>query len=68
MNPKARKQQTDIVDETREPTCGNKDCKVSVDIFREVFTFGSGRLNQFGTWQYPCTVCEDAYLKSLRKE
>ena len=61
-------QQTDIVDVTRKPACKNKGCQVSIDVFKNVFTFGWGKLNQFGEWQYRCGICEAAYMKSLSKE
>ena len=38
------------------PFCGNRNCCASTGI-HEGMTFGSGKLDDFGYWEYPCWVC-----------
>jgi len=41
--------------------CGNEDCSVSSGIHGSEnypgFTFGSGRLDDYGYWEKPCGTC-----------
>lgn len=54
---------------TRQPACGNSDCKISSGIHScpeqsdPGLTFGSGKLNDLGYWDKPCTPCARAYEK-----
>lgn len=36
--------------------CGNPECKCSTGIHEEL-TFGSGKLDDFGYFQFPCAIC-----------
>lgn len=38
------------------PKCKNPKCKCSTGI-HEGLTFGSGRLDQHGYWEFPCRIC-----------
>lgn len=40
--------------------CGNTRCAVSTGI-HEGLTFGSGRLDRNGYWQFPCRPCAKAW-------
>lgn len=44
--------------------CGNQNCSVSTGIC-ENLTFGSGKLDDYGYWEFPCKICEDAYKAEL---
>lgn len=41
--------------------CNNKNCSVSSSVAYGEFTFGSGELDSFGYWQYPCVKCAREY-------
>lgn len=41
------------------PACGNPECCVSTTIAGE-FSFGSGKLDNNGFWEFPCTICARA--------
>lgn len=36
--------------------CGNPECAISTGI-HEGLTFGHGKLDDYGYWQYPCATC-----------
>lgn len=40
--------------------CGNTECCVSTGIC-ETLTFGSGRLDDYGYWEFPCGPCARAW-------
>lgn len=46
------------VHETLQP-CGNHNCSVSTGIC-ESLTYGSGELDQWGYWEFPCSTCARA--------
>ena len=39
--------------------CGNKDCGCSTGI-HEGLTFGRGKLDEHGYWEFPCRICAEA--------
>lgn len=41
---------------TKRKSCGNPDCRTSTGI-HEGLTFGWGRLDGYGYWEFPCAVC-----------
>lgn len=45
-----------------KPACGNRKCSVSTGI-HEGLTFGSGRLDHCGFWEFPCALCAREYEK-----
>jgi len=46
----------------RKNACGNPKCHVSSFIDEETLTFGSGKLDEHGCWEYPCVICA-AYIQ-----
>lgn len=40
---------------------GHESCCMSTSIDDETLTFGSGKLDHFGFWQYPCYKCAREY-------
>ena len=50
------------------PPCGNPDCCVSTFFVEEKLTFGTGKLDDFGCWEFPCEVCESEHIKYIEKE
>lgn len=36
--------------------CGHSDCACSTGI-HEGLTFGHGRLDEYGYWEFPCAIC-----------
>lgn len=40
--------------------CGNPECKVSSTI-SEHMSFGSGKLDKNGFWEFPCSICARVY-------
>lgn len=40
--------------------CGNPNCCTSTGI-HEGLTFGSGKLDQWGYWEFPCRPCAKAW-------
>lgn len=51
---------------SRKPNrpCGNSKCAISMAIDETTFTFGSGRLDDYGFWSRPCRICAEAYEKA----
>lgn len=47
--------------------CGRKECYASSGICGSV-TFGTGELNQYGYWEFPCKECENAWKREREKE
>lgn len=39
--------------------CGNPDCSVSTHI-GDCLSFGSGKLDECGFWEFPCRICAKA--------
>jgi hypothetical protein len=39
--------------------CGNPECAVSTTI-ADTLSFGSGHLDDYGFWEFPCRVCAAA--------
>jgi len=39
--------------------CGNPKCKASS--FEDIPTFGSGKLDDYGFWERPCSICARKY-------
>jgi len=44
----------------RQRPCGNPKCSASTGIC-ESTTFGSGELDQYGYWEFPCSICAREY-------
>ena len=47
--------------------CGRKECKVSTGI-HDGLTFGSGELDEFGYWEFPCDKCARAWEKDCPED
>ena len=50
--------------------CGNPDCSTSTGI-HDGLTFGRGRLDEYGYWEFPCRICAkefDDKLEERKKE
>jgi len=46
--------------------CGNEECSVSSGIHNdEGLTFGSGLLNYYGYWEFPCVICANAWKEKF---
>jgi len=50
--------------------CGNPECSASTGYFSEYegwplsgLTFGSGRVDQYGYFEFPCSTCAQAFEK-----
>lgn len=52
----ARLLDIEITPATPAKACGNPDCCCSSGI-HDGITFGSGELDQFGFWEFPCRPC-----------
>lgn len=46
--------------------CGDKNCLCSTGIHQGL-TFGKGKLDNYGYWQYPCYACARANDASQKK-
>lgn len=44
---------------TNNRPCGNSECYISSDM-AGTLTFGSGKLDFYGYWEKPCSVCARA--------
>ncbi len=44
--------------------CERPECCTSTGI-DESTTFGTGELDQYGFWEFPCKKCEEAWYKHL---
>jgi len=44
-----------------DKACNNPKCGVSTSMFMEQLTFGSGDLDEYGFWEYPCAICAREY-------
>ncbi len=42
--------------------CGKRECGTSTGICGRI-TFGSGYLDDYGYWEYPCRECAEAWEK-----
>jgi hypothetical protein len=49
-----------ILETNNMTACGNSQCCSSTGI-HEGITFGHGRLDELGYWEFPCRVCAAAY-------
>lgn len=47
--------------------CGNSDCRCSTGV-HEGLSFGSGRLDKNGFWEYPCRICSRHFQEVERVE
>ena len=47
--------------------CGNPKCGVSTGIHGGL-TFGSGKLDFNGFWEFPCIICEKVFQENERRE
>ena len=45
------------MEEKKKRPCGNPDCCCSTSIDDTTITYGSGELNEFGFWEFPCKIC-----------
>jgi len=45
--------------------CGRPECCASTGIHDKT-TFGTGDLDSYGFWEFPCKECEEEWEKSLR--
>lgn len=45
------------------PACGNPKCSGSTNIAEQP-SFGSGKLDFYGFWEFPCGVCARAFEKA----
>ena len=43
--------------------CGRKECGASSG-FSEELTFGSGELDDWGYWEFPCRLCAESFERS----
>jgi len=46
--------------------CERQECSASTSIADQA-TFGTGLLDEFGFWEFPCEKCEDAWHDLLFK-
>ena len=46
-----------------KPECKRSDCKVSTGI-HDGLTFGRGKLDNNGYWQFPCNTCAREWEKN----
>lgn len=44
--------------------CGRKECGASTNIAEEA-TFGTGRLDSNGLWEFPCEICERTWNSTI---
>lgn len=42
---------------------GHLKCKSSISIDEETLTFGTGELDDYGFWEFPCQECADFHKK-----
>lgn len=47
--------------------CNNPKCSTSTGI-HEGLTFGWGKLDEYGYWEFPCQVCADHWNNVRQKE
>lgn len=50
--------------------CGNSECSCSTGI-HDGLTFGRGRLDEYGYWEFPCPICArgwDAEVPQVREK
>lgn len=45
---------------TKRP-CGRADCGTSTAIDEETLTYGRGKLDDYGYWEFPCRICAKAF-------
>lgn len=45
------------------PPCGNHQCGASSGI-HDGLTFGSGELDDYGYWEFPCYTCARSFEKA----
>ena len=46
-----------------QQACGNSKCRASTGI-HDGMTFGSGKLDHYGYWQFPCRPCAEQWDKN----
>jgi hypothetical protein len=51
---------------SKKQACGHDDCGCSTGI-HEGLTFGRGRLDRNGYWEFPCRVCAAEWDKNIRE-
>jgi hypothetical protein len=57
-----------LLKDVKQNPCGNPDYCMSTFIDGETLTFGTGKLDDHGCWEFPCEACENEYMKYIEGE